>query len=276
VNFFKHEHYRPLLRSLVEEQKKHPVIRLTYQALAEEIHVQKSYLSRVIAEQAELNADQIYLATKALRLDANQSRFFILLAERDRSALKERREELTKEIARLREESLKTQSHMDDRIVVDDSQKLLNYYLDPLHQVVHIALSVKDLGRKWEILSQLLQIPETKLREVLRRLEDYGLVKFQNGEYAVTSRNLHLPKENPLYPFYLDAIRSRATERLRLISGPSTYAFSAVFSADAATRENIQKNFLVFLKQAQGDVSKAPAEGVYQMNFDLFPWIDAR
>ena len=51
-----------------------------------------------------------------------------------------------------------------------------------------------------------------------------------------------------------------------------TYSFSALFSANEKTRNDIQFSYMEFLKKVEKLVKNAKEEHCYQMNFDLFPW----
>jgi hypothetical protein len=45
------------------------------------------------------------------------------------------------------------------------------------------------------------------------------------------------------------------------------------FSADEKTRLQIHDRFLEFIRDIEDLVKMAPSENVYQLGFDLFPWI---
>lgn len=44
----------------------------------------------------------------------------------------------------------------------------------------------------------------------------------------------------------------------------------ATFTADEKTKNQIQQNFMSFLKSTKAFVAKAPSEDVYHLQFDLF------
>ena len=49
-------------------------------------------------------------------------------------------------------------------------------------------------------------------------------------------------------------------------------AYSVTFSAEERIRARIHEAFLKFLREVEPLVRESPAQEVYQMNFDLFPW----
>ena len=66
--------------------------------------------------------------------------------------------------------------------------------------------------------------------------------------------------------------RLHALEHIRKKPLHSQYAFSGYFSADPKTRDEVQAEFLNFLKRMEKKVAYAPAEAVYQVGFDLLNW----
>jgi transcriptional regulator with XRE-family HTH domain/DNA-binding Lrp family transcriptional regulator len=266
MSLYRQDNYRAALRFLVEG-------RMTFQELAARMKVQKSYLSRVLKGNADLSSDQVFSATLAFGLSEPEAEYLQLLLERDRSGLVERRKALDARLLEIRKRHLDSRAHLSRDTVVTDAETLRDYYLDPLQQLVHIALGLVRGKAEPAKLAKALGLPPTRLQELLAALERQGLAKHEKGAWAPTERKLHLPKDSPLFRPYLAGHRLLSLERSRALAAGEGYQFSVIFSADEKTREKVQEAFLAFLKKIQDEVRAAPAENVYQMGFDLLPWL---
>ncbi len=76
---------------------------LTAQQAAEASGVQKSYLSKVLNERADLNADQLYLAGQFFQWTEEQMEYALLLLEFDRSTVQIRKKLLRGKIEQIQQ-----------------------------------------------------------------------------------------------------------------------------------------------------------------------------
>ena len=138
MNVYEHLSYRDLFRRAIEERKRLDA-RVTFQAFADAIRIQKSYLSKVLKGSADFSPDQLFLACDFLALDREQRRYVSLLLELERSGLEVCRQKLQEEIDLLRKKFFDTREHLQKKTVDVTAAGLQAYYLDPLNQIVHIA-----------------------------------------------------------------------------------------------------------------------------------------
>ena len=78
---------------------------------------------------------------------------------------------------------------------------------------------------------------------------------------------------SPLYKGWRNQLKLLAINRVDTLDKHHDYSFSVIFSSDAETRKNIQTLFLEFLKKVETMVDESEKAGVYQMSFEIFPWI---
>ncbi|WP_141735545.1 helix-turn-helix domain-containing protein [Oligoflexus tunisiensis] len=261
--------YRTIIKNLVAQQRKtDPSI--TYQDLSQSMRVTKSHLSRVIHGRAELNYDQLYLLCKYFNLKADECEYLRLLVELERTALAERRKILQNLIKETQREKMQTKRHISAGPIPEAN--MMSYYLDPLHQIVHVAFAIPRYQDNPRLLADDLGVPWTQLERIIRQLEEMRLIQADQNRVKLLIEDLHLPRESVFYRPWISQVKLMSLQRLQHNEGKDAYAFSVTFSADDESRKQILGRFLDFLKGTEQKVKSAAQENVYQMSFELFSW----
>ena len=272
ASIFEYLDYRKLIRDLSQAKKKKRA-GWTLQRLATETGVQPPYLTNVLKGRAHLNGDQLYLAAKALGFQDDEVAFSLLLLEWERSASEERRKELLAQIERMRKTKLKSEAHLKAKAFEVPAENVMRYYLNPDLQLVYAFLAVKKFSRGFDALARALNIDVERVEALVKELQEMGFVRVEEKGIEKLHRSLHLPKDSPLLHAQQQVMRLRAFQHLQSLAEKDKYGFMVTFTADEATRERIQREFLKFLAQVETWVKDAPSESAYQMSFDLFPWV---
>jgi uncharacterized protein (TIGR02147 family) len=270
--------YRFAIRDFLKERKK-VNSEFTSSRLAEAIHVQKPYVSRVFKGDAHLNSDQLFLAVRFLELVEAEASYLSLLLEWQRSTVNVRRKELREQIRIRQEKARGTDAHLEAEMV-DPAVHDMNsaeYYLEPMSPIVHSFLIVPEYAREPRKIAIALGLTEKKLEKILQTLSKLGLIEFRAVEkrYHVIREHTHLRRDSVFNQAYQLLFRQAASEQVKRLSEEEKFLFSVTLSADEATRGFIHDEFNAFLERVEPRVREAPAEGVYQITFDLFRW-DAR
>jgi uncharacterized protein (TIGR02147 family) len=258
---------------LFVESQKNKGIHYTQQLFSQKIGVQKPYLSKVIAGNAHLSSDQIYLASREMQHNPEESKFFRTIWEYERTGLSERKKELEILIKEIQNKNQQTEKHLSIDTESSSTEVLSSYYLDPINQIVHLALGIPKYQKNTLQLANDLSIGHKHMQEILTYLEKSGYIRW--GEQVEVLKNkVHLSSSSPLFWPWKIQLTQLALQRCRNIDKSGRYNFSVIFSADESTRSAVQEQYFLFLKKVEVLVKKADKESVYQMNFDLFNWIN--
>jgi hypothetical protein len=149
---------------------------------------------------------------------------------------------------------------------------LADYYLEPLVQVVHVALSIDYFNCNPEALSHDLGIEGRQLHGIIETLSRLGFLIKEGDRFIVKEPSLHLTKGSLLCKVWRNQLKQIAAQRMNKLVDSDFYSFATVFSADSRTQGVIQEKFIDFLKSCEQLVDAAPAARTYQLSFDLFPW----
>lgn len=271
---YKHQDYRLALGEIVKE-KKQKFRGFTSQKLAQAMKIQGSYLSRVLKLNAHLTPDQLELAGRFLEFSDPDLEFFLLLQSWAQSTSLERKKRIWKKIETRRSKMLSTTAAIPSEQAVFSSQDLDQYYLNPISSVIHMCLSIPGYQMQPKLIAEQLGLTPNQLQRALDQLENIGVIRrLGTHGYQSVKANLHLPSDSPLLRTHQQLMRSLASQYLALKQKRDTYNLAITFSGDEETKIKIRSRFLQFLKDADELIDRAPCKEVYQMNFDLFSWMD--
>ncbi|MGZ3790194.1 MAG: TIGR02147 family protein [Bacteriovorax sp.] len=271
MEFYSAIDYRKIIHFLVEREKSKG-IDCNFARVAEAIRVQRPYLSKVMNGSAELNEDQLFLLCEYFEITGDELEYLELLLQFSKSAIKERKDFLKKQIHRIQSVKLDIKHHVEAEQIVPTNLLFTEYFLNPYMQIVHVALNIRKY-QNVEKLAETLKVPKRTLGEILKKLEALNLIEYKNNRYTVTNQHLHLPKDSNLLFPHQTMLRVKSIEQNQTRSQDSeNYTFSVTFSCDENSRKRIQEEFLKYLKTVQKIVHTAGTEEVYQLNFDLFSW----
>lgn len=263
--------YRKHLKETVETLKKSK-ISITYGRMAGAMKIYPPFLTKVMKQEAHLNPDQLYLGAQYLKLPPSSTKYLMLLREWTTTEVPYRKELLEKEINEIQKTELKTESHLGSDTPLTEEQRA-SYYLNPLAQIIHMALSLPLYSKKPPLITKNFGLSKTELNETIELLLELGLVeKGKSGEFKTTQKSLHLSKDSPLCRPQQLSTKIRSAYHLAEVKDDSQYSFCVTFSSTEEVKNKIQKLFLALLSEFGDLVDNNATKEVYQMNFDLFNW----
>jgi len=240
--------------------------------LAAAIGIQNPYLSKVFKGDADLNSDQLFLASEFLKLADEESYYLNLLLEVCRAQVPKRKQQLMAQVESLQNQFRQTKKHIRVEDLQVQSAARQEYFLDPHLQLIYAALTIPKYQANIALARETLAIPQDTLEYCLSRLEAIGMIRREGKTWQITQSHFHLLKQDPLCRPYQHLLRMKSNEQVMRLPQDASYNFVWTITMDEKTRAKIQDAFLKFLEQANAWVHAAPSEAMYQINFELFPW----
>lgn len=273
IELISSDDYRTLIRETTLERKKNLGQHFSFQSVAKACRVPKTYLSTVLRGNGHLNSEQVFLACDYLGMTEFETDFVLTLYELQRAVVPKRKKFLAERLLKLRNNASLTEKHIHaKKPETNGTANIDHYYLDPLVQIIHIALTCPNYAANIDALALALQLPKERVSQIISQLCRMGLVELTKQGCRVTEENLHLSRESHIYPAHRRLIRMAALEKFDRNASPHDYSFAAVFTANQEGREKIQAEFLKFLKKAQAVSTTTNSAEVYQMTFDFVRW----
>lgn len=299
MSIFEYKDYKKAIKEVLLQKKRHFPNTFSFQAMANYMQVQKTYLSKVLNQDGNLTPDQFFLACEFLQITDRESTYLSLLREKEMTTLAKRKSFLEQEIQKLQRQELKTEAYLNanardaklanadrsessssknrppvNQDIKSESANSMRslYFLDPYVQLVHLGMEVPPHNKTPTLLVDKLGISEERLTKIIKILTDLNFVRWSKDRYVVDLQTMHLPEDSEIFPVYRQMVRQILLSHLEK-STADDYHFSVFFTADKETQIKIRQNFLNFLKETQKLVEKADPKLMVQMNFDLKRWL---
>lgn len=272
LGIFGCEHYKEIIRLSVENNQSLFDRKLTYQRIAEDCQIQKTYLSKVMNHDADLSSDQFFSICQYLKLTEEEIEFSLCVHSFDRSQNRAHKTFLAQKIKEKKREALKFVNQSESQAVslsVLDSLKA-HYYLDPIHQLIHMLLTIQEYQNDTKKIAAKLQLTSDQVQEYLLRLRQMELIQFRGKRITVIENNIHLDQDSEIFKYHV-----RLIDQLKLgktSSSPDDYVTSVVFASSKETRDEIKKRLLKVLKFAQKSTLQTKATDLLLLRIDLLEW----
>jgi uncharacterized protein (TIGR02147 family) len=272
-NVFAYLDYREFLTDCFKALKESG-LGFTQESLAKAASLRSTYLTNVLKGRGNFNSDQIYAIANALKLNASESHYLFLLKEYDQCLAAGRKKLLKDEIEKLQQKMLKIENNISIKVRRDEHALIMKYYSDPMIMIVHSMLQISRFAENWPSLTTALTIQKSYLQKLIETLIELELIIVKETRATVLQKNFHLPKESPMLLPHQTLMRQKSSQRLQEVPIEKRFSFSALFTANEETRQQVHQKFLEFLRSIEPLIKEADAQNAYQLNCDLFPWND--
>ena len=267
------EDYRNYIKSKQESLKNSLGPQYQMKNMAEFCAIQKTYLSKVMHLGAHLTEDQVFRAGQFLKLDEEEFEYLQLIHAYTRSDYKDRKDQLKKKIIKIQTQTLKSEKKLSIKKIEPDNNSLMQYYLVPYTQLVHIFLTIERFRKDVTKIAQVLNLSKETLQNILDLLLDLGIIQHQHGQIILQEAHFFLPSEHPLAQTCTTLAKQLAIPKVHSLPQQDKSSFSIVLSCSEETWKEIRQKVQQFLSQTQKKTVKdSNPEGVYQLSLDFFPW----
>jgi uncharacterized protein (TIGR02147 family) len=236
--------------------------------MAEAASCQTAYISQVFNGNAQLSLEQGDAIARLLGLGRSESSFFFLLIQYARAGTVSLREHLENQILDLRRKMLNPRKKPGGPSEFLSPQEQLVYYSNWEYNAIHVLLSLPRL-RTREALAEHLNLPLTKITELLEFLVASGLAARERGEYRVGTRLIHLDRESPVIPRHHSNWRFRAIQSLDSSPRESLH-YSSVMAISRADAEKLQAMIREFIASTKPLIRESKEEVAQALLIDLF------
>jgi uncharacterized protein (TIGR02147 family) len=276
MNIYKKDDYRVILSEIITE-KKFLDKKYSFQSMSNFIRVQKSYLSKVISGNADLNSDQLYMCCIFLELNNEETEYLLLLLEKEKCTFPERIKVLVKKIESIQDSKRDIKNILLDKIksmdaVTFDNSIHVEYYLDPIIQIVHMFLIIPRFNKNINSIAEELFLSKEHLNDILKKLVEMNIIEIHNDKVNVLIKSMHLPRESKIVSSHQQLMKQYALHRLSRIPVEKKKTFSVTFTSNDIARKKIENEFNDFLLKVRKISQEGDARDCYQMTFDLFSW----
>lgn len=264
MKVFDYVSYKEYLNSIAGPQKRRTGLK---SKMAKAIGCQNGYLSKVLNYNSHLSLEQGERLSTLLAHTKQESHYFLLLIQYERSGTVNLRKYFEEQIEGLRKEYLTLHSRVDIKSEISEQDRS-RYYSSWHYCAIHIAITLKHL-QTIENLSKHFNLSLSKVNEVLSFLEEISLIEKIENRFRVTTNNIYLEKGSHFIRNHHTNWRLQSLKSLDTISNIDLH-YSGVITISKKDAEVIKNKLIEFLNESLNIVEKSKEEELFCLNLDFF------
>lgn len=236
--------------------------------LAEAINCQVSHITNVLGGAGHFAQEQAHEAGKFFGLNSDEIEFLLHLVQFNRAGTMG----LRTFYERLLEEKQKKHSALKSRLRMPDavkSEQEARYYSSWHFAAIHVLLSILQFQSR-EAVAKRLELPLSRVDEVLGFLVEMGLVAKSGQKYQITRAQLHLDKASPLISKHHTNWRLRTLLALDQKMDEQKTHYSSVVTLSMKDYQRVREILATALADALKVITQSPEEEVAVICLDFF------
>ena len=262
--------YKLVIKERTKDLKKTKP-KYTLQYLSEILGIQYTFLSKILNSSSHhLNEDQVHIIGHTLEFLHDEIDYLILLRSYQSTLNPERKQYLYQKISNLQKNHILSvnaetinQNHFNDDI---------SYLMDYHALVIHVALWIKPIQKKPEMLCQLLGMDFSKIKKILILLDRLGRITFDqktNEIKNLQNTRIHFGKDHPLTRTHQLIMKTFLNQLSFTKDEDKKENLFMTFTTDKVGFEKMKEKIKEFTSEIQKISFDNSHQGVYQMNIDF-------
>ena len=254
-------HYRECLKNLLHAE------RGKISEFAKKLNCQPSYLSQVISGNVHLSLEHAAAISRFVEWNKEETRYFVLLVQRDRAGSKELEKIFQAEIDEIgkRNKLIKNRINVKQGINIEDQTR---YYSSWLYAAVHVLITIPELADRNQI-QEFLKLSRADFEPILSALVAMGLVEIDGNKLKAGKARIHLPGNSAQISKHQTNWKLRAIESCNRLR-ESDLHYSGVISVSKTDYEKIREIVLQSTVQIEQILRATKPEVPCVLNLDVF------
>lgn len=266
MTIFDYDSYKLYVNAWIEAQPKRGRGLLT--KIAGVLGVGTVLVSQIFRGGRDLNVEQALKLARFLKLTALETKFFVTMVQKERSASADARQFFERELKQLLLEAQKTKHRLPHAKELSIEAQAI-FYSRWLYSAIRLATSIEGLNSV-EKIAERLGLSRQEVSDAVDFLLQHGLcVRTKNG-LAMGPKWTHLSPESPLIAQRQIAWRLRGFHRMEERNEEHLFFTSPLVLAEGDI-PLIRKELLAAIERISKLVETSPSEELVCVNIDLFP-----
>ena len=257
--------YRRTLKEIVETRRGAGGD-ISFSKLATACRIQRTFLSQVMNHKHHLSNDQLYAVCRELNLGRDESRHLQLISEWERCKNKQRKAFLERKLRVLEGDAMPDSGR---RISGANAGALDDYFCDPLAESVLKFMTIKRFRDDPELIKTRLGLRPERWQEIVRSLEDGGMIRYQKGRIEVLKQEVHPAEESAAEKLRNIQGRIRVSEQKLKQRDIDEFMYNWWFISNPEGKKRLKIELLHLLQNIHGRSRHTPHTDVYQLSLDL-------
>jgi uncharacterized protein (TIGR02147 family) len=235
--------------------------------LAETLPCQNAYISQVMNGGANFSPEQGLKIAEFIKLNAAESRYFVVLIEHARAGTRELREFHQRDLDEMREKFLNLATRVSATHTLSMEQQSV-YYSSWLFMTVHLMTTISGY-RTIAKIAEALGMNEDVIRDAVLFLLEMQLLEEKSGHLVPGPTQLHLSKDSPLVHQHHTNWRVNSIRQLT-DNNKNNLHYSTISSLSRADAEKLRSRFIQVIQEYVETIRPSREETLYNFNLDFY------
>jgi uncharacterized protein (TIGR02147 family) len=221
----------------------------------------------VLGGKRDLNLDQAYELINDIGLGELESEYFFAMLSSERAGTAKLRNYLKGKLEKLRLESLKLSSRLSHERKLSDRESAV-FYSSWIYTAVWLLTSFDD-GQTIESICERFDLERERVIEVLKFLQEVGLVEEKLGRFRSSPQRTHLEKTSPFLARHHSNWRMKGIQRAEDLKDDEIM-FSGPLSISSADFKKVREQIVELIQSVSKTVKDTKPEDIAVFAVDLF------
>lgn len=240
-----------------------------YRRVALSLNVSTTMVSQVFKGEKHLSLELAADLCDYLRLDEEETDFFLLLVELNRAGSHKLQQRFRRQVKARQEKAKKLENRIKNASVLSDEAKSM-FYSSWEYSGIRMLIDVPGWSDP-ELIAQRLHLPRNHVQRVLEFLLQHQLIAKEKNHYKIGPARTHLATSSPL------SLRSHQNWRLRALqqmsrSGDDAFFYSGPMTLSEEVAAWIRQELPTFVEKLNGKIIPSPSETIRCLNIDWFEY----
>jgi uncharacterized protein (TIGR02147 family) len=240
-----------------------------YRRMSAAINVHTTLLSQVLNGKKCLTEEQTSKLCGYMSLNALESDYFLKLVQLERAGTEQLREMYKRHLKQIQSQILEIKNRVPESRELSASDSAI-FYSSCQYSLIRLMTSIERF-QTMEGIASYLDLPISRVHEVLEFLVSRGLCISDRGRLHRTDRNTHIDATSPLVTRHHQNWRTRSLSRLEKMTSEDL-AFTAPISLSNADFPEVRAVLLNAISEISKLVEKSPSEKIAYLGID---WLGA-
>lgn len=245
----------------------------TRSRLASGIGVKSSFLSRVLAEQADFSLEQTEACSRFMSLKQIESDFLIALVSVERAGTEALRVYWNRQLEYLKKEAQILEKRSNVGQGLKRTELLNEYYSTWKPSTVHVATSIPAM-QTLPALARGLGLSLLETQRILEFLTKAELVEKSQSKFKLKTGNIHLPKGSLLANRQLTNWNLKAIEKMQNPRDQDLH-YAQVIALSQKDLVLVREHMMDLIQEIQKIVQPSPEEAVAAYTMNLFSLMES-
>lgn len=259
---FDYTDYRSYLLAILESRGRGERSRLS-----EAIRCHPTYMSQVLGDQADFSLEQAEAASVYIGHSTDETDYFLLLTLKSKAGSASLKGRFEKQLEQIRQKRLTLSTRLSYQKTLSQEAQT-TYYSSWHYAAIHMTVAIPQYRSK-KAISRYLDLPLTKVAQVLEFLVATGLVKEEGAEYNVGSGSIHLGNDSSMISKHHTNWRLQAIQSLDS-EAPNELHYSSVLTLTRADVEKIKSILVKSIESARSIIRESKEECLFNYSIDWF------